>query len=844
MNRRILYLLIFLSRGLCALGQDSYQFQNPTFQYHPRITGDTLFFQAMAEGLQSKGTGLPLKLNFKENYSDSFELHLALRLSFATSSNNYVKILFSDSIISGPDSFVGYSLMLGNTPDEISLYRDSSQQSKKLIDGEDKRISSSNTNLEIKVIRKDQTWELYSKILGENHWKKEGAYQENNSFHLKNLVLYFNYSPSNAARLFIHSLSITDPFIDSLAPKLLHYRLPGSDTLLLEFNEEIHSLMKVAIDSLPLKLETPLPNSRLAFSIRPPLVSNPIKQHTLTLEEFSDSLNNVLKHEEIHFKYALPEAPKPLDIHFSEVLFRPAAGQSEFLEIHNASSKLIDLEDLYLLYQSKQVPLPSRKVYPTETIILCANGKGLSFDSSKTLEVPGFPNLSSLGAELSLYFYDSQIPIHSLKYHYSDINDPKKQNSGFSLVLQSDPACFGNEVWDASTNYGGNPGNWKALYEASEPKRTQLLQAYPLDSNLLRLHFSEPLDPDWLAKADMSLDHKALTFDSLYTYSPFTETWHLRFKEPLNLERRSILKIKNLHSCKGEKQSEEIRLGAIGKGGQISFNELLFNPQWPIEDYVELYYSGDSTRDLKGFRLLSLEEGNLVKGEVELAPNGLLISPGGYYVFTFNPEALSKQFPKTNPRMLLSAKLPPMNADKGILVLVDSLGNKIDSVFYTEKRHVSSLQNSKGVSLEKIDESKSSTLSSNWTSASSSSGYGTPCHQNSQNTSLESKASSWTLNSPRLSPDNDAYEDLLLLQYKNTRKNCFVNIRVIDRYGQEVFRIAERELLGTEGLYQWDGVLDSGFTAPVGAYSLWIETYTDNSKKVARLSFAIVSKTR
>jgi hypothetical protein len=76
--------------------------------------------------------------------------------------------------------------------------------------------------------------------------------------------------------------------------------------------------------------------------------------------------------------------------------------------------------------------------------------------------------------------------------------------------------------------------------------------------------------------------------------------------------------------------------------------------------------------------------------------------------------------------------MPTYSNDEGRCVLLNKDGKRFDQFDYTDRMHYPLLDNKDGVSLERIDFNRPTDDASNWTSASSTSGYGTPTYQNSQ----------------------------------------------------------------------------------------------------------------
>ena len=78
------------------------------------------------------------------------------------------------------------------------------------------------------------------------------------------------------------------------------------------------------------------------------------------------------------------------------------------------------------------------------------------------------------------------------------------------------------------------------------------------------------------------------------------------------------------------------------------------------------------------------------------------------------------------------------------------------------------------------------------------------------------------------SPDDDGFEDALLLHYKWDKAGGLVTIQIFDSNGHAVKSLSVNELLGTEGVLRWQGERNDGTKATVGIYILSITTLFPN----------------
>lgn len=87
----------------------------------------------------------------------------SVQLNFNPSSSNFARVYLSSSQSDLSAAFNGYFVLIGDTPDEVSLYRQTGTTRTKIIDGLDGRVNADPVIIRIKVIRDDNgNWELFS----------------------------------------------------------------------------------------------------------------------------------------------------------------------------------------------------------------------------------------------------------------------------------------------------------------------------------------------------------------------------------------------------------------------------------------------------------------------------------------------------------------------------------------------------------------------------------------------------------------------------------------------------------------------------------------------------------
>lgn len=172
-----------------------------------------------------------------------------------------------------------------------------------------------------------------------------------------------------------------------------------------------------------------------------------------------------------------------------------------------------------------------------------------------------------------------------------------------------------------------------------------------------------------------------------------------------------------------------------------------------------------------------------------------------------------------------------MPDDEGNIAIVNKQGKLIDKMPYTEKMHDPFISDPSGVSLERIQFTMSSADPTNWHSASSTSGYGTPTLENSQHNKPLIYAAAFQTTSKIISPNNDGMDDYLTITYQLNQPGYMCSVFLFGLNGNLISKIADNQLLGTKGSIVWNG-LHREQMLPSGQYIIYIETFHLNAKTI------------
>ncbi|MEN8118627.1 MAG: lamin tail domain-containing protein, partial [Bacteroidota bacterium] len=274
--------------------------------------------------------------------------------------------------------------------------------------------------------------------------------------------------------------------------------------------------------------------------------------------------------------------------------------------------------------------------------------------------------------------------------------------------------------------------------------------------------------------------------------------------------------------------------------GDILINEVLFNPVTNGSDYVEIYNNSEKQIPLNKLYLASRDKNLELTQVYTLSNKKMLFESNTYLALTKDTNGVFPWFTIQCPECFLQmGRFPSFNNDEDYVVLLDNEMQVIDEFFYTDKMHSPLLHNEEGISLERISFSVYTNDKSNWHSASTESGYGTPGYQNSQFENKDLTKPLVTFESESFSPNNDGYNDEYVIKFQLDKPGYITNIRIFDSVGRLVTHLAINSILGTAEEFTWNGEDETGKRQPLGVYVAVVEIF-DSEGNVKRLKDGVV----
>ncbi len=524
---------------------------------------------------------------------------------------------------------------------------------------------------------------------------------------------------------------------------------------------------------------------------------------------------------------------------------------NEWLELKNTTTAAVNLQNWRIADAGSQSgPLPNFTLQPDSFVIVCTGSAVAAMSAfGTTIAVTSFPSLDNAGDQLFLKAANGKT-IHAVFYFDSWYQNDLKKDGGWTLeMIDTKSPCAGSSNWKASTSvYGGTPGKKNSIDAVNnDATAPQLKRAYTTDNVTIVLVYDEPVDSLSGASIANYLVDGGLIFSSAITMAPLFNQVQLKTNSPLTANTIYTITASNVKDCKnnniGPANKARVGLPVDASAGEWIINEILFDPRSNAFDFVEFYNNSNKIFDASNLYIANRNSSGVISSIKPLSTVPFYVFPGDYIVETDDPGNLAMQYLVKNPDNVLAISSPPsFPDDEGDVIALNFQGNVVDEVKYKDDWHFKLIDNAEGVALERIDPAGPSQDQSNWHSAASTAGYGTPTYKNSQYKLLNAINATIELVPKIFSPDNDGRDDIATIQYVVTEPGYIANVTIFDAAGRPVRNLVRNGTLGLKGYWNWDGLDDKGNKLPVGTYVIFTEIFNLQGKKSSFKNVVVLAR--
>ncbi len=603
---------------------------------------------------------------------------------------------------------------------------------------------------------------------------------------------------------------------------LTDFRVVSNRLIQLDFSEalpeEILSQMKVHISEYQAEINLSVSGNRITLELEKPLSGG---VHQLTLSGIKDPLTGAALND-ISLNITVFDIPEVHDVVISEFTPRPVPGADfRFLEIFNASDKFLDISRWVIGRSGQQVVLSTTKnepliLYPGRFALLSPN-PGI-FNVPDTVLLVNV-NLPAFGRTQDAIWLrsDDGILIDSIRYDTSwnhalmDGRSVEKRNLRY--------AGMDSDNWAKHpVSHSAGAGNQSQSIFETEPVIGSIVS---LSETRYQVRFSRFMKLTEATGIQIDGRQPSETYSSIWTGNILDFT--LQEKPSWFRTRSATVTISFLSSYDGKNTyhlSKEISQPL--EKGDLVINEILYQP---IQDRYAGFPDQSEFVEFKNLRSFSISlEGVFLRDTedkdgtyrtwVPLDSKNWQIEANGYAVIypdtarLFHKTRLASFFDLADANNFARSDrmtLGLTTSGRGVYVS-NAKVKTIDSVYYRPQWHHPLLGDTRGVSLERISATGTST-GINWSSSAAVRG-GTPGDRNSVAFEEfgESRASkSIEIHPNPFSPDLDGHQDFMTVSIVFPQPGFLTRIRIYDRFGRLVRDLVRDEIAGSSFLSIWDG---------------------------------------
>jgi Lamin Tail Domain len=742
-NKKIFFALIAFSFSVSLAAQINDDFSDGNFTTNPLWNGDNANFEVDLNGR--------LHLNAPE-VTDTSYLSVAseaiinasweffTEMDFDPSSSNFSKVYLVSNQENLTGSLNGYFVKLGNSNDNISLYRQDGFTETLLIDGGEGLLGLTNSNdASVKVTRDNfGNWELLADTSVSNNYVSQGIATDNTYLATSYFGVYAKYTSTRSDLFYFDDIIVNgSAFTDDIAPTVEIINVVSDTEIDVLFSEEIDPTNAIVVANYIVDNSIGNPstvtidgfNSSLLHLVFTQTFGNGI-ENNITIENVSDTAGNTMISETLSFTFTQISIAAYKNVVFNEIFADPTPSlglpESEFVEIYNSTNEYFDLLDWKFVNSTTEKILPAYSLAPSEFLILCdVDDTSLYSSFGNVLPISSFSALSNEGDSLSLVNQLGQI-IDVVFYAIDWYNDAIKSDGGWSLeLINSETPCSNFTNWTASNSaIGGTPGTINSVFNNTPDTTSPTIESYSIvNANTISINFNEAMDANSLLSAIYTIDNSnSIVSNSI---GSIANSIVLNLLNSLDTGVVYTISTTGASDCVGNfiaaGTTVIFTIGYSPLYGNVLINEIMADPTpeigLPAAEYLELINTSDKIIDLSN---CSINDYNF--------PANTIIDPNNYLLII--DDEYQNLFPNISNKTVISWGESFFTNDGKEIVLKSASNQELDRVNYSVDWYRDDDKNDGGWSLERINPDAPCLASENW-SASISNFGGTPGTQNS-----------------------------------------------------------------------------------------------------------------
>ena len=294
--------------------------------------------------------------------TDSTTWEFLVRLEFSPSTSNFARVYLAASQADMSGDLQGYFVKIGGisgSDDAIELYRQDGNRRELLISGAAGGAGSDPVLARVRVTRSVAgAWRLAVDYTGGENFQLEGEATDT-TYEMGNFIgVYCRYTRTRSDRFFFDDFYVNPLFVDRVPPALLSAEALSATEVEVTFDEPLAA--ETAQNPANFSIDNGIGSPASAILVAPTVVwlelAAPLASavdYTLVANGIADANGNAISNQVANFIFFDIQPIEPGDVVINEVLFNPETGGQDFVELHNVSEKIINLQGLTIANRSR-----------------------------------------------------------------------------------------------------------------------------------------------------------------------------------------------------------------------------------------------------------------------------------------------------------------------------------------------------------------------------------------------------------------------------------------------------------------------------------------------------------
>ncbi len=364
------------------------------------------------------------------------------------------------------------------------------------------------------------------------------------------------------------------------------------------------------------------------------------------------------------------------------------------------------------------------------------------------------------------------------------------------------------------------------LPDVTPPVLTDVRVLFP---TVVGLTFDEAMDTESIKDVNNYVVNPGSISPDLVVFSPDNPGYaNLSFEPGLPFSTALTLTVSGVTDIAGNSMNTTEVLFLIPEEpveGDLKLSEILFDPYIDMEDFVEIVNVTDKVLSLANVYLENVTKPE----EEEPFDTDLLLLPGQYLAISDDTTGMFSRYAYPDTANFLLREIPSFNnADGNVTLGVFRDGVKVpfESFDYEEDLHLELIDDTEGVSLERISYAIDAVEVDNWYSASEGVNFASPGYANSNAVVFGEAPDDFVyLPNTTFSPNGDSDGDQLEILFNLDKPGYLCTVQIFDTRGQLKRILSNNRLLSSEDFLLWDGTLDDGSIGNLGIYILFVKVF-------------------